>query len=112
MAIIAVTGKEEPESREQIVAVGRYLRDPYTNFAEVAFTTNRDWQKRGIGTFLLKYLVRIALEKNIKGFMADVLERNIAMMKVFHKVGYPLQTSLEQGVYELKIHFGEKKKSE
>jgi GNAT superfamily N-acetyltransferase len=105
MAIAAVTGKEEPESREQIVAVGRYIRDPDTNFAEVAFTTHHEWQDRGIGTFLLQYLVRIAKEKNIKGFTADVLARNTPMMKVFSKVGHPLKTHLEYGVYELKIPF-------
>jgi acyl-CoA hydrolase len=105
MAIAAVTGKEEPESREQIVAIGRYIRDPNTNFAEVAFTTHHDWQNRGIGTFLLNYLVRIAKEKNIKGFTADVLARNTPMMKVFSKTGYPMKTHLESGVYELEMPF-------
>ena len=62
MAIAAIIGKEEPESREQIVAVGRFFRDPHNNFAEVAFATNRDWQNRGIGAFLLQYLIRIAKE--------------------------------------------------
>jgi acyl-CoA hydrolase/GNAT superfamily N-acetyltransferase len=109
MAIAAVIGKEEPESREQIVAIGRYIRDPHSNFAEVAFTTHQDWQNRGIGTFLLQYLVRIAKEKNIKGFTADVLARNTHMMKVFSKAGHPLKTHLESGVYELEIPFSEGK---
>lgn len=105
MSIAAVTGKEEPESREQIVAIGQYIRDPHTNFAEVAFTTHQDWQNRGIGTFLLQYLVRIAKEKNIKGFTADVLAENNHMMKVFSKTGHPVKTHLEYGVYELEIPF-------
>jgi GNAT superfamily N-acetyltransferase len=105
MAIAAVTGREEPESREQIVAVGHYIRDPHSNYAEVAFTTHQDWQNRGIGTYLLQYLIRIAKEKNIKGFTADVLARNTAMLKVFSKAGYPLKTHLEYGVYELEIPF-------
>ncbi len=105
MAIAVVTGKEEPESREKIVAVGRYIRDPHSNFAEVAFTTHQDWQNRGIGTFLLQYLIRIAREKNIKGFTADVLARNSPMMKVFSKAGYPLKTHLEYGVYEIEMPF-------
>ncbi len=111
MSIVAVRGKEEPESREQIVAVGQYIRDPHSNFAEVAFTTHQDWQNRGIGTFLLQYLVRIAKEKNIKGFTADVLARNTPMMKVFSKTGYPMKTNLEFGVYELEILFSEEEKN-
>jgi acyl-CoA hydrolase/GNAT superfamily N-acetyltransferase len=109
MAIAAVIGKEEPESREEIVAVGRYIRDPNSSFAEVAFTTHKDWQDRGIGTFLLQYLIRIAKEKNIKGFTADVLLRNKPMMQVFSKSGYPLRTHLEEGIYELEIPFDERK---
>ncbi|MRR14206.1 GNAT family N-acetyltransferase [archaeon] len=112
MAIAAVIGKEEPESRQQIVAVGHYIRDPQSNYAEVAFTTHKDWQSRGIGTFLLQYLVRIAREKNISGFTADVLARNTNMMKVFTRVGYPLKAHLEYGVYELEIPFTEEEKAE
>lgn len=112
MAIAAVIGREEPESREQIVAVGHYIRDPQTNFAEVAFTTHKDWQDRGIGTFLLQYLVRIAREKNISGFSADVLARNTPMMKVFTKVGYPIKAHLEYGVYEIEIPFSDTEKAD
>ena len=105
MAIAAVIGKEEPEGREEIVAIGRYVNDPNTRHAEVAFTTHQDWQARGIGTFLLRYLIRIAKEKNIEGFTADVLSSNKAMMHVFSKSGYPMTTHLDTGVYELKIDF-------
>jgi GNAT superfamily N-acetyltransferase len=105
MAIAAVIGREEPEGREEIVAIGRYINDPNTSFAEVAFTTHRDWQARGIGTFLLRYLIRIAKEKSIAGFTADVLSQNKPMMQVFSKSGYPMTTHLEDGVYELKIDF-------
>jgi acyl-CoA hydrolase/GNAT superfamily N-acetyltransferase len=105
MAIAAVIGKAEPESREQIVAIGRYINNPNTRYAEVAFTTHQDWQDRGIGTFLLRYLIRIAKEKNIAGFTADVLSRNKPMMQVFSKSGCPMTTHLDTGVYELKINF-------
>ncbi len=105
MAIAAVIGKEEPEGREKIVAIGRYINNPNSRYAEVAFTTHQDWQNRGIGTFLLRYLIRIAQEKNIVGFTADVLSRNKAMMQVFAKSGHPMTTHLDSGVNEIKIDF-------
>jgi len=110
MAIAAVIGKEEPEGREKIVAIGQYINDPNTRYAEVAFTTHQDWQARGIGTFLLRYLIRIAKEKNITGFTADVLSRNKPMMQVFSKSGYPMTTHLDTGVYELKMNFTKEEK--
>jgi len=105
MAIVGVVGKEEPENKEQIIAVGRYIRNPHTNLAEVAFTTHNAWQKKGIGTFLLDYLITIAREHNIRGFTADVLRTNVAMMRVFTQCGYTLKTILESGIYELEIKF-------
>lgn len=112
MAIAAVTGKEGPDSRECIVGIGQYVRNAETNFAEVAFTTHQDWQNRGIGTFLLQYMIRIAKEKNIEGFSADVLSENGPMLKVFSKTGYPLKSTLEAGVFEIKIPFTEKQKED
>ncbi|MDD5474913.1 MAG: GNAT family N-acetyltransferase [Syntrophales bacterium] len=108
MALAAVTGKEEPEGKEEIIAVGQYMRDPATNYAEVAFTVRDDWQGRGVGTLLLQYLIRIAQKKNIEGFTADVLARNDAMMAVFHKSGYPMEVKREFGIYELKFSFQER----
>ena len=108
MAIAGVLGREEPESKEQIIAVGRYIRDPVTNTAEVAFTIHHDYQKCGIGTFLLNHLVHIALGKDIRGFTADVLSSNTPMMRVFSKTGFPLKAHLDSGVYELEIPFEKK----
>ena len=105
------SGQRRAGEQGKIVAVGRYVRDPNTDFAEVAFTTDHQWQNRGIGTFLLQYLIRIAKEKNIKGFTADVLSQNIPMMKVFSKSGYPVKTNLEYGVYELEIPFGQERRN-
>ncbi len=111
MAIAGVIGREEPEGREKIVAIGHYVNNPDTRYAEVAFTTHQDWQDRGIGTFLLQYLIRIAKEKNITGFTADVLSRNKPMMQVFAKSGFPMTTHLDTGVYELKINFVSEEKT-
>jgi acyl-CoA hydrolase/GNAT superfamily N-acetyltransferase len=110
MAIVGVMGNEAPDRQEQIIALGHYVRDPVTNNAEVAFTIHHDYQNMGIGSFLLNHLCMIAVDRNIRGFTADVLARNTPMMKVFSKTGYPLKVKLEYGVYELEIPFEEGKK--
>jgi hypothetical protein len=50
-------------------------------------------------------LIRIAREKSIRGFTADVLAQNKTMLQVFSKAGYLLKTHMESGVYELEIDF-------
>lgn len=87
------------------IAVGRYSLNRRTNLAEVAFTVRDDWQNRGIGTALFSELVSIARSHGIRGFTAEVLADNQAMLRVFHKGGVPVETSLNDGVYSVTMVF-------
>ena len=102
MSIVGVVGKPGHGS---IVAEARYLVDPDGGWAEIAFVVDESYQRIGISTFVFKLLVSLAREKGIKGFWADVLVSNSAMMKVFHKSGLPVQTEMEDGVYQVRIPF-------
>ncbi|ABK16970.1 bifunctional acetyl-CoA hydrolase/transferase family protein/GNAT family N-acetyltransferase [Syntrophobacter fumaroxidans] len=104
MAIVGVTGEIGSET---IIGLGRYILDQKTNIAEVDFAVAAEWQRIGIGTFLLHYLCEIAGSKGITGFTAYVLAANRKMLSVFHKVGYFIHTTLEDGVYEISFRFDE-----
>ena len=82
---VAIVGTLPEAYGEEIIAVGRYWLDPKTNRAEIAFTVQDDWQRKGIGTFLFRYLMRIARRNGIRGFTAEVLADNKPMQKVFNK---------------------------
>jgi len=56
--------------KQKIVGLGSYHLDPATQRAEIAFPVADAWQGKGIGTFLMQMLVRIAKSKNIKGLTA------------------------------------------
>ena len=102
MSIVGVAGKP---GLGVIVAEARYLVNPDGRQAEIAFVVDEAYQSLGISTYLFKLLVRLAKERGIKGFWADVLASNAAMMKVFHKGGLPVLTDLEDGVYHVTIPF-------
>lgn len=102
MAIFAVI---EHAQKEEIIGVGRYYIDKNTHTAEAAFVVRDDFQKRGIGTELLKYLTYLAQKQGLLGFTAEVLVDNKPMLHVFQKMGFDIQKSISAGVFELKMMF-------
>jgi acyl-CoA hydrolase/GNAT superfamily N-acetyltransferase len=105
MALIAVARREE---REQMIAVARYERDPATNLAECAFAVRDELQGQGLGTFLLDYLIRVAMMNGIEGFTALVMGDNYRMLRLFHKTGYLVRSTFEASAYNIVFRFDEK----
>jgi len=95
----------------RIMGEARYLLDKNKEFADVSFMIDEDFQGRGLATFLLNFLMEIAAERGLKGFAADVLLSNTAMLKVFDKVPYVQRQRLSEGVVSLKFRFDEMKES-
>jgi RimJ/RimL family protein N-acetyltransferase len=102
MAIVATTDKSEDSP---VIGVGRYVLDPKTNMAEVAFLVADDFQRHGLGTNMLRILTEVAKTHGISGFTADVLADNQAMLRVFHRQFHKIESTLETDVYSLSIAF-------
>lgn len=104
MGIAGLIGKP---GNERIIANGQWLLDTERNVAEVAFAVADASQRRGIGTYLLRLLIRIAREQRISEFSASVLQGNAAMMKVFRKSGYVLHTRCDSGLNTIRFKLAE-----
>jgi GNAT superfamily N-acetyltransferase len=105
---LSIVGLVGEEGKGRIIAEGRYLSIPGSLLAEMVFVVDENFQSFGIATYLYGMLIRLAKERGLKGFMADVLFDNLAMMKVFHKGELPVRVNLESGVYHLTIPFESK----
>jgi acyl-CoA hydrolase/RimJ/RimL family protein N-acetyltransferase len=105
MAIVGVVQDAKEPEREEIICVGRYFLNRANNIAEVSYIVRDDYQRRGIGTFLVRYLSRIARNSGVEGFVAEILPDNTAAMKVLHKLGLPVETVAAEGSYRLSVSF-------
>src|ERR1039458_6834888 len=102
---VTIVGTLPEAYGEEIIAVGSYYLDSKTNLAEVAFVVSDQWQNHGIGTFLLKHLMRVARRNGIRGFTAEVLTENKAMQAVINKSNYKIQSKLNGNVYSYEMDF-------
>ena len=103
--VVPIVGTLPEAHGEEIIALGGYYGAPDTDRAEVAFVVADAWQNRGIGTFMLRWLVSIAERNGIPGFTAEVLAENKAMQAVFLHSGLQVSSRLEEGVYHFELDF-------
>jgi len=84
VALVAVSNEG---GRSEIVGGGRFIVVSPSR-AEMAFAVIDRCQGQGIGSALLRHLVRIAQENSIRELVADVLPDNKPMLKLFEKNGF------------------------
>ena len=102
MSIVGLVG--EP-GQGRVVAEARYVKIPTRHWADVAFVVDGEFEGMGIATYMLTMLMRLAKERGILGFTADVLASNKGMMRVFEKSGLSVEARLDSGAYELSMPF-------
>jgi GNAT superfamily N-acetyltransferase len=101
LASLTVGGIERP------VGIGRYIvagELPKPQAAELAFAVDDEFQGIGIGSMLMKHLLKLARAGGIKQFIAYVLPENGAMLAVFRHSKLPMECKRnEVGVFEITL---------
>ncbi len=83
-------GVEEGGGHHRGVAVIRMVRsEARPTEAEIAITVIDEYQKMGLGSFLLDLLVLAALERNIEQFSFTFLPQNEGIARLIQKLGSP-----------------------
>jgi acetyltransferase len=90
IALVAERTEAKTGHRE-ILGVGRLSKAHGANEAEFALLVSDRWQKKGLGTELLKRLVQVGREEKLTRITADIMADNHAMQHISTKVGFKLQ---------------------
>ncbi|HLL84646.1 MAG TPA: GNAT family N-acetyltransferase [Longimicrobium sp.] len=90
---------------DELIAMARYDVDPATRLADIAFVVRDDWQRRGVGTLLLRRMTEIARARGLAGFTAQVLATNKPMLMLLYQSGLKLRTTTDAGIHQVIAHF-------
>lgn len=103
--VVALVVTIESGGKEIIIGGGRYLAFDRagTRRAEIAFMVEDDYQGLGLAGRIMKHLIRIAREKGVSQFEAEVLPQNKAMLTVFSRSGLPMKQTQKEGVIHVTL---------
>src|SRR5262245_10803285 len=76
-------------AKEVAVALAELACDRNSDTGEIAVVVRDDWQRKGIGSFLLGQLVQIAQEIGLTYLRADLLAENYPMQRLLRALGLP-----------------------
>jgi acetyltransferase len=79
------------ERAEEILAVGRLIREQNAKEAEFAVLISDKFQGHGLGTELLKRLIEIARADGLERVTADILGENRQMIEICKLLGFSLK---------------------
>jgi len=101
IALVAV--REDPDTgRPEIVAVARLCKRHGGGVAEFAVLVADRWQRRGLGTQLLRLLLEVGRKENVSRIVGSILPLNHEMREVCERVGFTVR-ALHDGELKAEI---------
>ena len=100
---LVVEFKHPKTHQHEILAVGRLSKVRGANDGEFALLVSDKWHNRGIGTGLLKALVKIGRHEKLARILGFILLENHAMQKVARKAGFELRHDAGGGQWQAVI---------
>ena len=87
----------------QILGLGRLSKESGTDEATFSMLITDNYQRRGLGTELLRRLVQVGREEGLKRITAEILPENLGMQAVCEKLKFHLKHSASEGLVRAEI---------
>jgi len=86
-----------------IVGIGRLVKSHTANESELAVIVSDTFQRRGIGSELVRLLIEFGREEKLDRITATVLQENRPMQKIFEKEGFVFNESGDHDALEAEL---------
>jgi acetyltransferase len=88
----------ELQGRHQIIGAGRVIVQPNRKSGEFAVLVTDKWQRLGLGSLLMDYIIDFSRDTRLAGIFAHVLPNNYKMLKLCEKKGFKTEILDEETV--------------
>jgi acetyltransferase len=94
MALVADYSNPQT-GQDEIIGVSHLIKAHGANEAEMALLVTDQYQRKGLGTELLRRLIQFGRDEHLERLTGDILVENRGMQEVCRKLGFRLQYSPE-----------------
>jgi acetyltransferase len=91
MAFVAIFAG--PGGRDTEVAVARYITNPDGLSCEFAIVVDDEWQRTGLGRYLMTQLIEVARARELATMSGEILAANTGMLKLAASLGFQIGQS-------------------
>jgi acetyltransferase len=89
---------ELQQGQGQIIGAGRVIVEPDGKNGEFAVLVTDQWQRLGLGSLLMDYIIDFAKDMRLERLFAHVLPNNYKMLRLCEKKGFKTETLDEETV--------------
>jgi acetyltransferase len=89
--IALVADRTRSDGQHEILGIGRLIKAHGRDEAEFTLLIADQWQGKGLGTELLRLLVQIGRNENLRRITGRILRENVTMKRVSEEIGFDLQ---------------------
>lgn len=91
MALVALLPSAGGE--DNFVGLARYFPNPDNTSVEFGLAVDDQWQRRGLGSQLLRALIECAKAAGFQSMVGSVLHTNVGMLKLVATLGFRIETA-------------------
>ncbi len=82
---------EVRKGKRRIIGVTRLILQPSRKSGEFAVVVGDQWQKLGLGSKLVDYIIEIGKDMGLEEISGDVLSKNFKMIRLCTKKGFKME---------------------
>ena len=107
---IAIVAELSEEGKKRILGVFRLILEPGLETGEIAFIIADEWQNLGLGSAMMRHMIRIVKERQLESIYGVLLKSNVKGVRFMKKMGFAVQQLDEETVKAILSFMKEERK--